>query len=353
MTPTLFQGAPSLRFLLEELDRGELGNALVRGIDLGAKDLSGRHWNDVELADTILDRTQLQGTHWTKTRLDGCHLKDSDWAASIVEDSQWERCNGIKTRLDRTKIRISRLSQWMAPHLRMRHVLWTGCLVKDMDLRYAQAQGSVFYRCEWEFNGNSGVTGMSQGDASKSLWIECRISGELLQGCALDGAAFVRCHFERVDWNEVDTRAVHFIDCHGNPEGLVVKKALTGGPMENWLERLRAGVDSLDEATLKDAVSVLLNQTSGAENRQRSRWDELEGMKTLGEVVSFLKRTLDIAELGKLSVEGGRVMVDVGNRKVELSDTQDVRPLGRVPEGSKPGPVNGTPAPERFRNLEL
>ena len=144
--------------------------------------------------------------------------------------------------------------------------------------------------------------------------------------------------------------------------------------MSDLLERTRAAVEVLDATTVRDALSLLLsgatNQITTTTMAGRGRWDELDSITDFVTLVSFLKRNFAIPELRKFSIEDGRVLVDTGNRKVEISDSVSSRSasppqlLPKPSDGSRPRlspeagdsqPGNqGTPrSPERFMNLEF
>ena len=134
--------------------------------------------------------------------------------------------------------------------------------------------------------------------------------------------------------------------------------------MSDSIEKARAALEGIDSETLRDMLSLFLahHPITGVSPAKihRGRWDEMDELKDFASLVHFLKRSCSIPELRKFSIEDGRVMVDIGSRKIELSDSANgasalPTPIPRAAPalGSSDPNQAAKVNPARFMNLEF
>ncbi|WP_020614500.1 hypothetical protein [Sediminispirochaeta bajacaliforniensis] len=138
-------------------------------------------------------------------------------------------------------------------------------------------------------------------------------------------------------------------------------------------KEIRGAVERLPEAVAKDALAMALAR--GGENTAASvdqRAMEHERFTDIFELVAYLKRTYRFPELGRLLLEGGKLLFRDGDRRIVMAERriggEAARPTPSAPSapaaggsGGKQGGGSAPPAgggeggqqPERFRRLEL
>lgn len=126
--------------------------------------------------------------------------------------------------------------------------------------------------------------------------------------------------------------------------------------MHDKFEVILAALDTLSPGVLKASCALLMTgegtgTVAHGTSTVRSRWDDFDRIETAADLFLLLKRHFQFQELSALSVEGGKIYVEVGNRKVELPSS--IATSKEKPRGLPTMPQVHTVESGRFGNLEL
>ena len=104
-------------------------------------------------------------------------------------------------------------------------------------------------------------------------------------------------------------------------------------------KQIRSIIENYDEATVKDALSLILSKTNGVSNISQKESDlsgasfENQKFNNFAQAIIYLKSKYKFQELEAFSTEADLVYVNTGDRKILLTDTTvKPRDLPKEPE---------------------
>ena len=96
------------------------------------------------------------------------------------------------------------------------------------------------------------------------------------------------------------------------------------------IEQIRASLAGIDSETVKDALSIILAKESSSAGSNIQRTENSANYKNFAQAILALKKQYKFPELNFFSVEADLVYVTAGDRRVLLTDKEEVLKTSRT-----------------------